>query len=215
MAKSPSDPRRPLLVAAALIAMPPAGAAIIGTIPTGEGKPPVKYQCDHASMDYGGGLLHLRGNVRIWQGDISVAADQADATGNGHEFKTSHWVFGGKVHVRSESQGDLHADHATVEIAMGELRSAVVSGSPALFEQTRPMAGRMARGHAATIDYEVAAHTVTLSGDAVLSDDRSGEDLRGETMTYNVRDMVVEAEGGPGSRARMTVTPGSAPEKKP
>src|SRR5580658_6378481 len=116
MAKSLSDPRRLLLLmaAGALFAVP-SGAAenITGTIPTGTGKPPVKYECDHADVDYKAHLMHLHGHVKIWQGDISVAADEADAKGESQDFKDSHWEFSGKVHVRSESQGDLRADHAT------------------------------------------------------------------------------------------------------
>jgi lipopolysaccharide transport protein LptA len=219
MAKWRSDWQPVLLAwtAAALCAWPAAAeeSSTTGTIPTGTGKPPVKYQCDHALMDYKANLLHLRGNVKIWQGDITVAADDADARGEGHDFKDSHWVFSGKVHVRSESQGDLRADHATVEITVGQLASAIVTGSPALFEQIRPTAGRLAKGHASSIDYEVAAATVKLTGDAVLNDDHDGEDLQSPSITYNVRTMAVEADSGPGGRPRMTITPGSGPGKKP
>jgi lipopolysaccharide transport protein LptA len=217
MAKSLSDGRRLLLGLAvgALFALPAAADEATGTIPAGLGKPPVKYQCDHAQMDYKANLLHLRGNVKIWQGEISVAADEADAKGEGHEFKDSHWVFSGKVHVRSESQGDLRADRATVEITTGQLGSALVSGSPALFEQTRPTAGWLAKGHASNIDYEVAAATVTLTGDAVLNDEHNGVDMHSPSITFNVRDMALEADGGPAGRARTTITPGSGPGKKP
>jgi lipopolysaccharide transport protein LptA len=219
MAKSLSSPLQHLTLGLTLGAIfaAPAGATatITGTIPTGAGKAPVKYECDHAQMDYKGNLLHLRGNVKIWQGDISVAADEADAKGQSQDFKDSHWNFGGKVHVRSEQQGDLRADHASVEITGGELASAIVTGSPALFEQTRPTAGRLAKGHASSIDYEVAAATVTLTGDAVLNDDHNGEDLHSPSITYNVRTMNTEADGGSAGRARMTITPGSGPGKKP
>jgi lipopolysaccharide transport protein LptA len=219
MAKSRSDLRRLLLgLAAGTLCAMPCGAAemITGTIPTGTGRLPVKYECDRADVDYKSHLMHLHGHVRIWQGDISVAADEADAKGESQDFKDSHWVFDGKVHVRSESQGDLRADHAIVEIRTGELTSAVVKGAPALFEQTRPTAGRLAKGHANSIDYEVAPATVTLTGDAVLIDDHNGEDVHGATIIYNVRDMSFEADGGEGnSRAHMTFTPGSGPGKKP
>jgi lipopolysaccharide transport protein LptA len=218
MAKSLSDRQRLMLgwVAVAACAVPTlAGATNTGSIPTGPGRLPVKYECDYLDVDYKANVMHLHGNVRIWQGDISVASDEADARGTGQDFKDSHWVFGGKVHVRSESQGDLRADHAVVEITAGELASAVVTGSPALFEETHPTAGRLAKGQASSIDYEVAAATVTLTGDAVLNDDHNGEDLHSPSITYNVRTMNLEADGGPGGRARMTVTPGAGPGKKP
>jgi lipopolysaccharide transport protein LptA len=202
-------------VGAHFILVSAAGATITGTIPSDTGKPPVKYECDHAEVDFKAHLMHLHGNVKIIQGDISVAADEANAKGTTEDYKNSRWVFGGKVHVRSESQGDLRADHATVEITTGELASAIVSGSPALFEQTRPTAGRLAKGHASSIDYEVAAATVTLTGDAVLNDDHNGEDLRSPSIKYNVRTMALEADGGPGGRARATITPASGPERKP
>jgi lipopolysaccharide transport protein LptA len=218
MVKSLSDWQRLLLrVAPVLLVASAAGASdtlATGSISAGVGKPPVKYQCEHAQMDYKGTVLHLHGNVKIWQGDISVEADEADGRGENHEFKDSHWVFGGKVHVRSESQGDLRADHGTVEIKTGQLNSAVVTGAPALFEQTRATDGWLAKGHATSIDYEVAAATVTLTGDAVLNDDHNGVDLHGPTIAYNVRDMALEADGGPGVRARETITPGSGPGKK-
>src|ERR1700753_3904301 len=164
MARSPSDPGRtwrrllPAWAATVACALPGlAAATITGTINAGPGRPPVKYECERAEMDYKSNLMHLRGTVRIWRGDIGVGAEEADAKGASQDFKNSHWVFGGKVHVRSESQGDLRADHASVEIATGQLASAVVTGSPAMFEQTRATAGRQAKGHASTIDYQVAA----------------------------------------------------------
>ncbi|MGC1458782.1 MAG: LptA/OstA family protein [Steroidobacteraceae bacterium] len=218
MAKSLNDPVGLMigLAAGALLALPASATAVItGTIPTPAGKPPVKYECDHADFDYVAHLMHLRGNVKIWQGDISVAAEEAEAKGTSQDFKDSHWVFGGKVHVRSESQGDLRADHAIVEITGGELTSAIVTGAPALFEQTRTTAGRLAKGHASSIDYAVGAATVTLTGDAVLNDDHNGEDLHSPSIKYNVRTMALEADGGPGGRARMTITPSSGPGKKP
>lgn len=220
MAKSLNDIRLRLmtgLAVAVLLAAPAGATAIItGSIPGGPGKPPVKYECDHLETDFKANVMHLRGNVKIWQGDISVAADVADAKGATQDYKDSHWVFGGKVHLRSESQGDLRADHATVEIAAGELASALVTGSPALFEQTRPTAGRLAKGHAASIDYEVGAGKVTLSGEAMLSDDHNGEDMQSPSITYNVRTMSVEADGGDGNdRAHYKFTPHSGPGKKP
>jgi lipopolysaccharide transport protein LptA len=206
---------RVLAAVAAVALLSGASNRISGTIPTGSGRMPIKYECDKLDVDYKTNQMHLRGNVKIVQGDISVAADEADARTTSQDYKTSHWLFTGTVHVRAESEGDLRADRATVEIANGELASAYVTGSPAQFQQTHSTAGRLAKGHAAAIDYQVAAATVTLTGDALLSDDQSGDDLHGPTITYNVRDMSVEADGAASGRAHMSITPGSAPRKKP
>ena len=51
---------------------------------------------------------------RIAQGPMSVAADQAQATGL--DFENSHWVFRGNVGITME-QGELTSDEADVTFA--------------------------------------------------------------------------------------------------
>jgi lipopolysaccharide transport protein LptA len=191
-------------------------------------------------MDYETHLINLRGGVKITQSaqrpedhaacDVSVAADSAQATGI--DFNNSKWVFTGKVHIQAESQGELHSDRASVEFSNNVLARAIVTGSPAQFEQTRSTAGRLVKGEAATIDYEVAAGIVKLMGDktignAWLSDDHNDNDLHSATIIYNIREKRLEGDAGPspGGRVHMTITPkadlgaapaaGSGPGKKP
>lgn len=194
-------------------------------------------------MDYQTHLINLRGGVKITQSaqrpedravcDASVAADSAQATGI--DFNNSKWVFTGKVHIQAQSQGELHADQASVEFSNNVLARAVVAGSPAQFEQTRSTAGRLVKGEAATIDYEVAAGIIKLMGDktigaAWLSDDHNDNDIHSATIIYNIRDKRLEGDAGPapGGRVHMTITPkadlgasagapaaGSGPGKKP
>ncbi len=180
------------------------------TIGAGPGK--ITCSARSFSMDYKTHLMHMSGEVKIARGDLSVAADEAQASSSSQDFKNSHWVFTGAVHVRTESQGDLHADRATVEITNGALGSADVSGSPAQFEQARVTSGRLVKGHAATIHYDVGAATVKLAGDAMLSDVNNDNDgVHGPNIIYNIRDQRILA-GGP---ANMTVTPKKVPAKVP
>jgi lipopolysaccharide transport protein LptA len=196
-------------------------------------------------VDYQTHLINLRGGVKISQTalhpedsaacDVSVAAESAQATGI--DFNNSKWVFNGKVHIQAESQGELHSDRASVEFTNNVLARAIVTGSPAQFQQTRSTAGRLVKGEAATIDYEVAAGTVKLIGDKVignawLTDDHSDGDIHSPTITYNIRGKRLEGDAGtaPGARVHMTITPkgdlgasvgsaptatGSGPERKP
>ena len=184
-----------------------------GTIAVGPGKPPVLWVARSAGMDYEAHVMHLRGDVKISQGEISIAADQADATATTAEMKTSHWVFTGKVHVRSESRGDLYSDRATVEIRNGELASALMTGAPAQFEQTRSSNGRLVKGHANSINYDVASAVVTLTDDAWLTDDHDENDMKACEITYNVRDRQIQgqSERCPGGRVHMTILPRNAP----
>jgi lipopolysaccharide transport protein LptA len=184
-----------------------------GTVNVGLGKAPVIWSARTFDGDYKTQLTHLRGDVKISQGDISVTADEAQGHATSQDAKSYHWVFTGNVHVRAESQGDLLADRGTVEIVNGALASALVSGSPATFEQTRSTSGRLIKGHAATIDYQVAAGTVKLTGDAWLSDAQNDNDMHSPAITYNVRTRRIEGDvgGDAGARVRMRITPRNAP----
>ncbi len=156
-------------------------------------------------------LMHLHKGVKISRGDLSVEAEEAVTTGT--DSKNSHWVFTGRVHVRSEKQGDVHGDRATVEITHGALANALVTGSPAQFEQAHTTEGRLVKGHAASIYYDVTAGTVKLTGDSWLSDELTTNEMHGPTITYNVRDQQIEADGGAdaGGRVHMKIQPGSGP----
>ncbi|HTV77910.1 MAG TPA: LptA/OstA family protein [Steroidobacteraceae bacterium] len=190
---------------------------IHGRIPAGAGKPPVNWEARSSVIDYQTQHLHLRGDVRISQGEISVESEDAEATATSKDSRSSHWVFSGKVHVRAEGQGELHADHATVEILNGQLASALVTGSPAQFQQTRSTTGRLVRGHATTIDYVVSSALVKLTGDAFLTDDQNENDMKACQITYNVRDQQIRGESDrcPDVKAHMTIMPRSNPGSAP
>ncbi|HTY94664.1 MAG TPA: LptA/OstA family protein [Steroidobacteraceae bacterium] len=174
---------------------------------------PISVESGPAEMDYQTHLINMRGGVKISRCDVSVSADSAQATGL--DFNNSKWVFTGKVHVRTESQGDLYADRASVEFSNNVLARALVSGSPAQFEQAQAATGTPATGHAGTIDYDVLAGTVKLTGDAWLA--RGDSKMDAPSITYNVREKQIEGENGavPGGRVHMTIVPhsdaGSAP----
>ena len=186
-----------------------------GTIPGGVGKEPVKWSARTADMDYKTRVMHLHHEVRISQGDMSVAADDAEAATTSEDSRNQHWVFTGNVHVRAETQGDLRADRATVEITNGALASADVSGSPAQFEQTRATAGRLVKGHAAGIHYDVAAATIKLAGDAALTNEHDGTDTHSPSIVYYLRDRRIDYDstGVPSSQVDMTVLPKGASGK--
>jgi lipopolysaccharide transport protein LptA len=180
------------------------------TVSAGPGKEPLTCSARNVEVDYKTNVMHMSGDVKISQRDISVAADAAQAT-SAKDFKNSHWVFTGNVHVRAESQGDMRADRATVEIVNSALASAHVTGSPAQFEQTHAKNGDLAKGHASTADYDVGAGTVTLTGDAVLTLSDGQNILKGPSITYNVREQNIQitTDAKSGERPHMSLTPKS------
>jgi lipopolysaccharide transport protein LptA len=173
---------------------------------TDRSKVPIILDAGSTDIDSKSHLIYLRRGVKITQGDISVSADDAQATGL--DFNNTKWIFTGKVHIRAESQGDLHSDKANVDFTNNVLTRANVTGSPAQFEQTQSTTGTLAKGHASNIDYDVVAGTITLRGDAWLFD--GPQKMDAPSITYNVREKHLQGEsaatpGGP--RVHMTIAP--------
>ncbi len=159
-----------------------------------------------SELDYGNNQLLFR-KVRISQGAMSVAADQAHATGI--DFEDSHWVFQGNVRIIT-AEGQLTADTADVTFAKKLLAKALINGNPAAFEQHNTRTGKPVRGRAETIDYDVVKGMVRLARSAWLSDGQN--EIRGETLKYNIADrkMLAESAEQGNQRVHITITPPAA-----
>ena len=100
--------------------------------------------------------------------------------------------------------GALRSDEATVNFAANRIATARIRGTPAEFEQPRSGTAELARGRAGTIEYDVNAGTVTLLGDAWLTDGRN--EIRGQQLTYDVRAQRVQSGTRPGQSDRVQIT---------
>jgi len=147
--------------------------------------------------------------VRITQGNMSVAADQAQATGL--DFENSHWVFRGNVKITMD-QGQLTSDEAEITFIKKLLSKAIVNGNPAAFEQRIAKTGKLAEGRAESIDYDVTKGVVHLSKNAWLSDGQN--EIRGESLKYNVlaQNIVAEASEQGSQRVHIIITPPANPK---
>ncbi len=116
---------------------------------------------------------------------MSVTADQGQATREalGGNFDNSLWVFRGNVKITMD-QGQLTADDAQINFVKKLLSKAVANGKPAEFEQRIEKTGKIAHGHADTIDYDAGKGMVRLTKNAWLSDGQN--EVRGESLKYNV-----------------------------
>jgi lipopolysaccharide transport protein LptA len=151
--------------------------------------------------------------VRIAQGNMAITADQGQATRHttGLDFNNSVWVFRGTVKITMD-QGQLTSDEAQITFANNSLSKAVATGKPAAFEQRVAKTGKVAQGHADTIDYDVAKGVVQLTKNAWLSDGQN--EIRGESLKYNVLAQNVSAEAvDQGSqRVHIIITPPANPK---
>ena len=170
----------------------------------------ISLDAQSSELDYKNNNLVFR-KVRIAQGNMSVTADQAQATGL--DFENSRWVFRGNVKIAMD-KGLLTSDEADVTFVKKLLSKAVANGNPAAFEQPIEKTGKLARGRADSIDYDVTKGVVHLSKNAWLSD---GErEIQGESLKYNVlaQTIVAEAAEQGSQRVHIIITP-PPPKPKP
>ena len=151
--------------------------------------------------------------VRISQGNMSITADQGQATKHtsGLDFDNSVWVFRGNVKITME-QGHLNSDGAQITFANKVITKAVADGRPAEFEEPIAKTGKIAHGHADLIDYDVAKSQVHFSKSAYLSN--GDNEIRGESLRYNIlaQNVVAEEAEQDSQRVRIIITP---PPKSP
>lgn len=138
----------------------------------------------------------LRGNVRISQGAMSIEADQA--TASSLQSPNSRWTFERSVHIQTED-ADLKSNSASAAFANGALSTAKVLGTPALFEQRRN--DKRVRGRAGTIEYDLTAGIVKLTGQVWFSS--GDQEFQGESIVYYLREERIVVP----QRVNITIRP--------
>jgi lipopolysaccharide transport protein LptA len=169
-----------------------------------------------SELDYKNNSLVFH-KVRIAQGtmaitaDFAVAANQAQASGL--DFENSRWTFRSNVKI-TMADGQLASDEAEISFAHKVVAKALASGKPAVFEQRIAKTGKLAKGHADSIDYDVATGIVHFSKNAWMSD--GDREITGQSLKYNVlaQTIVAEAAEQGSQRVHIIITP-PPPKSKP
>mgnify|MGYP001820511756 CR=1 FL=1 len=190
-----------VLACCALATLPFAAAGQTSQI--GSRDLPINLEAASSDFDYKNNALLFR-RVKITQGELQVEAQEASATGL--NFENSEWLLSGAVRIVVPG-GRLDSNQANVTFRDNDIVLAVIRGKPARFEQRLEDSGQLARGEAGTIEYNVKAGTVRLSGGAWLSD--GSNEIRGDTLVYNIGAERVVAnpdEKDPGG-VRITINP--------
>jgi lipopolysaccharide transport protein LptA len=170
---------------------------------------PINVDAKSSDFDYAKDTLLFR-KVRVSQGTTSVEADEATATGL--NFDNSRWVFRSNVKISVEG-GSLTSDEAAVTFANNQIARAVITGSPAQFEQKLENSEDIAHGRAASIEYDFTTETIRMLQDAYLTDGHN--DIRGQTLVYSIREQRVLANPSDqgDERVRITINPRSVEHK--
>ena len=173
--------------------------------------PEIVIDLDDKSLDinYRDNSAVLRA-VTIRQCDNRIEADEARSTG-GIAFENSRWTFSGNVRIKA-SGGNMRSDKAVVEFRNNLISEAIITGTPAEFEQKRTD-GNTSLGHANTIGYVAQGGKITLRENAWLSD--GCNEITGKQLIYNIAAQRVEGQSrtstsqtGDG-RIRITIQPKS------
>jgi lipopolysaccharide transport protein LptA len=150
-------------------------------------------------------------DVTIRQCDNSIEAGEARSTG-GVAFENSRWTFSGGVRIKAGG-GHMRSEKAVVEFRNNLISEAIITGTPAEFEQKRTD-GNTSTGHANNITYEALSQKVSFKQNAWLSD--GCNEITGDQLVYNILAQKVEgqprtstAQAG-GGRIRITIQPKGA-----
>jgi lipopolysaccharide export system protein LptA len=147
--------------------------------------------------------------IRISRGAMSISADQGQANqqrSNDLYFENNVWNFRGNVKITVE-QGQLFSDDAQITFVNNVLSKAVVNGKPASFEQTVAKTGKLAKGHAETIDYDAGKHLVRFLKNAYVTN--GDHEMLGQSVKYDILAQKVMAEESEqnSQRVHIIITP--------
>jgi lipopolysaccharide transport protein LptA len=160
----------------------------------------------------------LFSKIHISEGGMSITADQGQASQQRSTdlyFQDNVWNFRGNVKITVE-QGQLFSDDAQITFVNNVLSKAVVNGKPASFEQTVAKTGKLAKGHAESIDYDAAKHLVRFLKNAYVTN--GDHEMLGQSVKYDVlgQKLIAEEAEQNSQRVHIIITPPppkSAPPK--
>jgi lipopolysaccharide transport protein LptA len=138
--------------------------------------------CDSVSID-------LKNNqsvcsiVRITDGMTLISADVG--TANETNFENSRWQFEGNVLIEFET-ARLTAEHAVFDFRNNELVFGELAGDPVELTDYIEERDADVRGTADRIEYDGAAQTARMGGEAILT--LAGNEYRGCDLIYHMAD---------------------------
>ncbi len=201
--------RRPAAPAATLAAaLVLAGPAAVLGQGLGEdigGRLPISLDADSSEFDRRNNLMIFRG-LRITQGAIGIEAERGQTLFGGDtspDFRDSIWRFESDVRIDVETTNIL-CETAELTFRDHRLASAVATGDPARFRDTRPGEGTLTTGKAARFEYDLTAGRITFSGDARISE--GSNTITGDLLVYDLEDQVVTARGREGEDGKVSLT---------
>ncbi len=145
----------------------------------------VSLDAEWSSFDRQTNTMMFRG-LRIAQGDLSIAADEAVASDL--DFDRSEWEFNGNVRIEVDT-AVIESNRAEVVFQTHELLVVELRGEPARFQDRNPEREDSIRGGAEVLRYESAGRILRMTGGAWLSE--GPNEFKGCDLIYDIDDKKI------------------------
>lgn len=164
---------------------------------------PMDIDADNTTIDGKNSMIIFNG-LRLTQGQVSIQADEGRATRM--ELEDSTWHFSGNVIV-DVGAGHIECDSAELFFDDFELKRAVVTGSPAIYDLKRPGTEEITHAESGRLDYDVAQGVIEFSEQATITE--GGNQISSTVLVYNITEQRINADssGTDDDRVRITYTP--------
>lgn len=141
--------------------------------------------------------------LTITQGDMSIRADEAVATGL--DFEEGEWRFTGNVAFTVES-ARIDADSAVMTFAANELQTAELVGDPATLEDVGDLDAEPVRGGAARLVYDNTAQVMRMLDGAWFASGQN--EFRGCDLIYDLeQEKITSGSSDCGQPVTITIVP--------
>ncbi len=182
------------------------GAALLMSVLSAAGAQddplPIALDAESSSFDRQTNRVEFR-RLTISQGDMSISADEAVATGL--DFEEGEWRFTGNVTFTVES-ARINADSALMTFMDNELQSAELVGDPATLEDLGDTDAEPVRGGAARLVYDNAAQIMRMLDSAWFASGQN--EFRGCDLVYDLaQEKLTSGSSDCGEPVVITIVP--------
>lgn len=163
---------------------------------------PISLDAESSLFDRQTNRVEFR-RLTISQGDMSISADEAVATGL--DFEEGEWRFTGNVTFTVES-ARIEADSALMTFVGNELQSAELVGDPATLEDLGDPDADPVHGGAARLVYDNAAQVMRMLDGAWFASGQN--EFRGCDLIYDLdKEQLTSGSSDCGEPVVITIVP--------
>ncbi|MDH3419724.1 MAG: hypothetical protein OEM78_09635 [Gammaproteobacteria bacterium] len=163
---------------------------------------PISLDAESSLFDRQTNRVEFR-RLTISQGDMSISADEAIATGL--DFEEGEWRFSGNVTFTVES-ARIDADSALMTFVDNELQTAELIGNPATLEDLGDPDADPVRGGASRLVYDNAAQVMRMLDGAWFASGQN--EFRGCDLIYDLeKEQLTSGSSDCGEPVLITIVP--------